>query len=124
MINSGVIKKGLFFSVIMLAFLSCKPTMYVGAIGQVNQTQVVLSKSNFKVLGSYTGVVTSKNSVANIKEMEGLFAQAKANMLANAKLEGILLTGSRALVNVTTDVIQNTNRVTVTISAEIIEFTN
>ena len=119
----SIIKKSLFFIVITIAFLSCKPTMYVGSIGQVNQTQVVLSNSNFKVLGSYSATVTSKNNKIRIKGMEGLFAEAKAKLLAQAKSEGILLTGSRALVNVTTDVIKNTRRVTITISAEIIEFT-
>lgn len=110
--------------VLILGFLSsCKPTFYVGNYGQVNQTQVVLSDAKFKVLGSFTGLATDKKKVVGVKHREGLVAQAKANLLANAKSAGVELTGSRALVNVTVDVIQNENRVTVTVSAEIIEFT-
>ena len=44
------------------------------------------------------------------------------NLLANAKASGIELTGSRTLVNITTDLVQNKNRITVTLSADIIEF--
>ncbi|WP_276975714.1 DUF6567 family protein [Flavobacterium filum] len=116
--------KKVIYVTIAIGFLaSCKPTFYVGSYGQVNQTQVVLSNSNFKVLGSFTGVATDKKRVVGVKHREGLVAQAKANLLANAKSAGVELTGSRALVNATVDVIQNENRVTVTVSAEIIEFT-
>ena len=44
------------------------------------------------------------------------------NLLANAKAAGIELTGSRTLINITTAVVQNKNRITVTLSADIIEF--
>lgn len=89
----------------------------------MNQTQVVLSNSSFKVLGSFTGVATYKKKVVSVKQKEGIIAAAKANLLENAKAAGIELVGSRALVNITVDVIQNPRRVTATVSAEIIEFT-
>lgn len=106
----------------LLLISSCKSTSYTGSIGQVTQTQVVLSGSNFKVLGSFSGTASERIEVIGIKNREGLVAQAKANMLANAKSAGVELTGSRALVNVAVDVIQNDKRVTTTVSAEIIEF--
>lgn len=102
--------------------VSCKPTLYMGNYGQVNQTQVVLSKANFKVLGSFSGVVSEKSSKLNIKNQTGMIAAAKAQLLANAKAAGVELNGSRTLVNVSVDVVQNTQRVTVTVSGEIIEF--
>ena len=121
--NPNQIKTIIFLVVATVFMSSCKSTFYVGTYGQVNQTQVVLSESNFKVLGSFTGLASDKKKVSGVKNREGLFAQAKANLLSNAKSAGVELTGSRVLVNVTTDVIENEDRVTVTISAEIIEFT-
>lgn len=115
--------KKLLFAAASLTMLSaCKTTIYTGNYGQQNQTQVVLSGSNFKVLGSFSGISTARTEVIGIKDKEGMIAQAKANMLANAKSAGVELTGSRALINVSVDVIQNKNRVTTTVSAEIIEF--
>ena len=108
---------------IVLALASCKPTFYAGSYGQINQTQVVLTNGNFKVLGSFIGVASDKKNVFSVKDRLGLVAQAKSNLLANAKAAGVELTGSRALVNVTTDIVQNSNRITVSMSAEIIEFT-
>ena len=115
-------KKLLFVFAVASLLSSCKTTSYTGSLGQVTQTQVVLTGSNFKVLGSFSGTASEKIEVIGIKNRQGLVAQAKANMLANAKSAGVDLTGSRALVNVAVDVIQNKNRVTTTVSAEIIEF--
>ncbi|MBK8245288.1 MAG: hypothetical protein IPK88_17820 [Saprospiraceae bacterium] len=115
----------LFFATIAISItlVSCKPTLYFGSYGQINQTQVVLSNSNFKVLGSFKGMASEKKMQISIKGNEGLINIAKSNLLASAKSAGIELTGSRTLVNVCVDIIQNKKRVTVTISAEIIEFT-
>lgn len=108
---------------IVSVFVSCKATLYVGNYGQVNQTQVVLSGANFKVLGSFTGVATQKKFKMTVQDQQGLISVAKAKILANAKAAGVDLTGSRALVNVCVDVVQNSSKVTVTVSGEIIEFT-
>lgn len=103
---------------------SCKPTLYLGHYGQVNQTQVVLSNANFKVLGSFSGSAIAKKSTTSIKNKSGLIALAKINLLENAKNAGVELKGSRTLMNISTDIIQNKNRVKVVVSAEIIEFIN
>ena len=64
-----------------------------------------------------------KNSIS-IKDKGGLISSAKENLLENAKNNGVELTGSRTLTNVSTDVIQNSNKIKIVVSAEIIEFTN
>ena len=104
-------------------FASCKPTAYLGSYGQNNQTQVVLSQSNFKVLGSFKGVVTEKRKRMSIKDYEGLISRAKSNLLESAKASGIILEGSRRLVNVCFDLTVNRKMITATVSAEIVEFT-
>jgi hypothetical protein len=116
--------KKLYFAIIIIGLLSsCKPTSYLCNYGQINQTQVVLSGSNFKVLGSFRGIATEKKMKMSVRDMEGLISKAKSNLLTIAKSAGVDLTGSRTLVNVCVDVIQNRRMVTATISAEIIEFT-
>lgn len=116
--------KKIYFAIGIISLLaSCKPTLYLGNYGQVNQTQVVLSEANFKVLGSFKGIATEKNMQLSVKDMEGLISKAKSNLLANAKSAGVELTGSRTLINVCVDVIQNRRMVTATVSGEIIEFT-
>ena len=50
-------------------------------------------------------------------------AGAKQDFLNNARAAGVELTGSRAIVNACVDYITNGDRITVTFSAEIIEFT-
>jgi hypothetical protein len=107
----------------MILVSSCKLTTYSGFVGQSTATRVDLSQANFQVLGSFTGTGTAKTAVVSIKDKTGVIADAKADLIANAKAAGVELTGSRALVNVTTDIIQNSSRITCTMSAEIIEFT-
>jgi hypothetical protein len=119
-----IIMKKFYFLIIVLFFISsCKSTFYKLDYSQVNQTQVVLSGANYNVLGSFTGSATEKKMKMTIRNMEGLLATAKANLLAKARSAGVEMEGSRALVNVTSDIIENNKMVTVTISAEIIEFT-
>lgn len=107
----------------VMALAACKPTTYLGSYGQINQTQVVLSEGNFKVLGSFKGIATQKKLKVSVKNQEGLVSQAKSALLESAKAAGVELTGSRTLINVCVDVVQNENKVTATMSAEVIEFT-
>lgn len=107
---------------VALIITSCKPAYYQGSYGQANQTQVILNNANFKVLGSFSGTVTSKKNKISIKNEKGLIANAKSKFLENARLAGIELTGSRTLTNVSVDIIENNNKITSTFSAEIIEF--
>lgn len=114
-----------FFAAFVLLY-SCKPTSFGGSnafYGQVNQTQVVLNSANFKVLGSFVGTSSSKTSLLSVKDKEGLVTAAKQDFLNNAKAAGVTLTGSRAIVNTCVDYMNNDNRITVTFSGEIIEFT-
>jgi hypothetical protein len=114
-----------FFAAFVL-LSSCKPTSFGGSnafYGQVNQTQVVLNSANFKVLGSFVGTSSSKTSLLSVKDKEGLVTAAKQDFLNNAKAAGVTLTGSRAIVNTRVDYMNNDNRITVTFSGEIIEFT-
>ncbi len=112
----------LFALLTVICFASCKTVIYTGNIGNQVQTQVQLSQKNFKVLGSFTGSATARTATMGIKNAEGLFAEAKANLISNAKSAGVELTGARTLINVTYDMLQNPNRVHVVIHAEIIEF--
>jgi hypothetical protein len=108
-----------------LMFHSCRPTAFGGFYGQNNQTQVILDNANFTVLGSFSGTVTSKRNLRDkkIRDMEGLVvSQAKSKLLENAKASGAELKGSRALINVSNDVVYNRKRLTCTVSGEIIEF--
>lgn len=101
---------------------SCLPTKFSGTYAPLNQTQVVLSSNNFRVLGSFTGVASDKKMKFSVKNKDGLIARAKADLLEKAKAAGVTLDGSRTLVNVTVDVMQNKKRITASVSAEIIEF--
>ena len=106
-----------------VALTSCKVTNYQGNYGHINQSQVVLSGANFNVLGSFKGIASAKKAKLSIRDEEGIVARAKANLIENAKKQGVSLTGSRTLINVTVDLIQNPKMVTATVTAEIIEFT-
>jgi len=115
-------KKIILSFVMITLFASCRTSLHVGGYNQLNQTQTVLSSSNFNVLGSFTGTATTKIKTGNITNKEGIIAQAKAKLLENAKAAGVELTGSRTLVNVTIDIIETKKRINATMSAEIIEF--
>ncbi|MFM2207165.1 MAG: hypothetical protein RL213_1140 [Bacteroidota bacterium] len=116
--------KKLFISILLISsFSACKRTFYIGNYGQGNQTQVVLSGSNFSILGSFKGIATEKKKKVSIRDVEGMISKAKNNLLANAKAAGVELKGSRTLANVSVDIIENRKMVTYTVAAEIIEFT-
>ncbi|WP_282031917.1 DUF6567 family protein [Winogradskyella eximia] len=116
-------KKVLLIMLTAIAFASCKSSsLHSGGYHQLNQTQIVLSNNNFEVLGSFTGTATEKILTGNITNKEGIVSQAKSKMLENAKDVGIVLLGSRALVNVSVDITETKKRITATVTAEIIEF--
>ena len=110
---------------IVLGFTSCKPMQYGGSnayYGQVNQTQVVLDKANFKVLGSFTGKSIANAVSLTVKDKDGLVSAAKQDFLDNAKAAGITMT-SHAIINTCVDYLSNGKKIVVTFSGEIIEFT-
>lgn len=114
----------LFLSVIFfLSLVSCQSTKYQGILGNTTSTHVELNNANFNVLGSFIGVATTKKIVWSIKDRAGLISEAKKDLFEEAKKAGVELTGARALINFTIDIIENKNRITCSVSAEIIEFT-
>ncbi|MEL0650606.1 MULTISPECIES: DUF6567 family protein [unclassified Algibacter] len=116
-------KKIILILAVTAAFTSCKsPSLYSGGYQQHNQTQTVLTSSNFNVLGSFSGTATEKIMTGNITNKEGIVSQAKTNLLKKAKSAGVELVGSRTLINVSVDITETKKRITATMSAEIIEF--
>lgn len=116
-------KKAILIMIAAVALISCKTSsIYSGGYQQQNRTQINLSSANFNVLGSFTGTATEKIMTGNITNKEGIISQAKAKMLEQAKAAGVELTGSRALVNVSVDMIKTKKRISATMTAEIIEF--
>lgn len=109
--------------VFLLSAISCQSTKYQGALGNTTTTHVELNNANFNVLGSFIGVASAKKVVWSIKDRAGLISEAKKDLLEEAKKAGVELTGARALINFTVDIIENRNRITCSVSAEIIEFT-
>ena len=120
--NQFKMKKIILPLAILALLSSCRSSIHSGGYNQLNQTQTVLSNSNFNVLGSFTGSATTKIKTGNITNKEGIISQAKAKLLENAKAAGVELLGSRTLTNVTIDIIETKKRINATMSAEIIEF--
>ncbi len=119
-------KKIILLAVLAICMTSCKVTYFDANntyYGQHNQTQVVLSENNFNVLGSFEGHYSTKVKLVSIQNKEGVVAAAKKEFLKNAKAAGVELNGSRAIVNPCVEFVRNGKRITVTFSAEIIEFT-
>ncbi len=110
-------------SIFIVPFIySCKPVQFVVSAGNGTVTNVNLSQANFKNLGNYTGTASMKKALFSIKDKEGLGAEAKQNLIENAKKAGVELTGSRILTNVIIDKLETKDRVNISISADIIEF--
>lgn len=65
----------------------------------VSNTNVVLQKANFKVLGTVTGNANDTYIFGIGGNKQNLVAQAKQKMLDNAKLDGT----SKAIINVTVE---------------------
>jgi hypothetical protein len=115
-------KKTIYALVLGATMTSCATT-YDMNYGNINQTEIVLTNANFNNLGNFHGSVTEMRSKASIKNMEGLISRAKADLLLQAKNAGVEVKGSRMLVNFSVDVMKNFRRITVTVNADIIEFT-
>lgn len=115
----------------------------VSAYGKLNNTQVILSKPNFIVLGSYTGTsslrkdysttttavndfsgrVVQRGSKDDITiNYVGPVAEARLNLWDNAKKNGVDISGSVALMNVEISKVEDGVNANVTISADIIKF--
>ncbi len=101
---------------------SCQPTLYTYQYGQVNQTQVLLSGANFKNLGNFKGMSIGRKS-AILQKTDGLVSMAKTDLYENAKNAGVIMSGSRMLVNISVDIVENKYMAKCTVSADIIEFT-
>jgi hypothetical protein len=97
-----------------------------GYIGHSIDTQVHLSKANYKVLGSATGQSSAKYILGLFGSSEqNLMDQARRDMINKAKITG----GPRAVINLTTDIKQTgclpfIITKTCYVSGEVIEFTN
>jgi hypothetical protein len=116
-------KKNFLFLCIALLMASCKVmTTYTIDHGELNQTSVVLSNANFTILGHFHGTVSEKKLKKNIQEMEGLISKAKTKLYESAKSSGVEMDGSRTLVNVAVDIVQNNKWVSVTVSGDVIEY--
>jgi hypothetical protein len=100
---------------------SCKPVKYKAYFDKQNTTEVVLSQSNFKVLGHFTGKAIVKKTTY-FKGSEGLLAKAREDLLKNAEEAGYPLTGSRTLINISVDFIESKTKIKAVISADMIEF--
>ena len=96
-----------------------------GLTGNLNNhtTQVVLSKNNFKVVEHVTGEATNSYFLFFGGSKKALIEEARARMLKNANLLGT----SRAVINETVEEHTLTFVIgtiyTITVSADVIEFT-
>lgn len=115
--------KKVVYALSLATFLTSCATIYEADYGNINQTEIVLTNANFNNLGNFHGSVTEKRTKVSIKNMEGLISRAKADLLLNAKNAGVEVKGSRMLVNISVDVMKNFRRITVTVNADVIEFT-
>jgi len=118
-------KKTIFLAFIILFFSSCAYYNGLTHNSNLNNTEVVLSQKNFRVIAWVKG----KSSATYVLGIGGLsknalIAEAKENMLAKADIIG----GSKAIINETVE-LKNTFFLIfwvteVTVSANIIEFYN
>jgi hypothetical protein len=98
-------------------------SMTGGYLGHSIQTEVQLSKKNFKVIKSVTGE-------AKATYFLGVFGPSKANLVDQARRDMIEKAGlvgtSSAVINITTDIKKEWNPIfnafTVYVSGEVIEF--
>lgn len=115
-------KKLFLFIVVIFLFSSCT-VRYQLNYQPSNLTKVVLSGANYKYLGSFSGTVSEKKTKVSIRDMEGMLSRAKTNLYNKARAAGIKMEGSVALVNISTDMVENYRLVTITVSGDIVEFT-
>ena len=110
----------------LLTILTTSCATHNGLTKNINQnnTEVVLSKNNFKIIKSVKGSAKA-TYIFGIggHSKNGLVAEAKANMLENAKLEGT----SRAIINETVEIKGSAfpfvGVYKVIVSGQIVEFT-
>lgn len=124
----SIMKKILLASVVaacVLGLSSCGISQNLTSNQNQNQTSVVLSQDNYRIIGTASGEVTGRYvfGLGNIRK-QALRANAIDEMTKNAKLSG-----SQAIVNTT--VKQSVKmitpiyvEVTVTATGNIVEFTN
>ncbi|MDR1678271.1 MAG: hypothetical protein LBR81_00635 [Prevotellaceae bacterium] len=109
----------------MIAFSMSGCAIHSGLTSNLNNhaTEVVLSKKNYKIISKVEGKAHGISVLGFGGSFNPLVAQARADMLNNAGLEGT----SRAIINETVEsnyksfVVASVN--TITVSAYIIEFT-
>lgn len=107
-------------------FSSCR-TAFVGNYATLNNSLSFgrTSTPNFKNLGTFYGIGTALVTRVNISNDQGLVAEARVNLMNNIQAAGINMNeGSKMLVNINIEKMQTKHRVTVTISAEVIEVLN
>lgn len=97
--------------------------MYHGIYSNMNGTSVNLSGQNFKYLGSFSGTASEPKMRVNIIGEEGIVSEAKTDLINKAKKAGIELKDSRVLCNVIIEATENKNTLSVTVSADVIEYT-
>lgn len=90
-----------------------------------NTTEVILTKNNFKVVSMVKGEAEATYVLGfGGLSKNGLVAEAKAEMLQNAGLEGASRTVINEVVEVKTSGFFFVSKYKVIVSAQIIEFTN
>jgi hypothetical protein len=111
--------------ILAISLNSCGINMALFTNKNSTITYVELSKKNFKVLGRVTGTATATYYLGfgGMKNKD-LINMATADMVAKANLTGT----SKALINTTTDIHKGGlpflyHQITVTVSAQVIEFT-
>ena len=108
-------------SVLAIGIMATGCSTTGGYIGPSIQTEVQLGQANFDIVKSVTGEAKANYYFGIGPSQQNLFSQAKRDMITKADL-----TGSQALVNVTTDtkiswfLIWSQKKVYV--SAEVVEF--
>ena len=109
------------FGITMLLLSSC--AFHGGYIGHSIVTNVELSQNNFTVIDRVSGSASSVKILGFGLSNERMYAEAYNEMVDNAKLKG----GAKALANITTDTqiakFIISSRKTITVSADVIEFT-
>lgn len=111
--------------ILVVSLTSCGINMALFTNKNSNVTHVDLTKKNFKVLERVTGTASATYyfNVGGMKNKD-LINMATADMVTKANMTGT----SKALINTTTDVHKGGvcflyNKITVTVSAQVIEFT-
>jgi len=115
-------KINLLLTIVLLTFASCGVTR--GYLGNENQTSVILSQNNYKVVKNAQGDATGTVILGFAVNQKDLYNQAKKELVSNSDMIGT----SRALVNYTIDenvkgsFLWIVKKKTITMSAQVIEF--